>query len=245
MKINQKGFTILEALVIVLGVAIIAAVGWYVYQRQNKEGEPKQPAITNFEECKTAGYPVAESYPEQCHANGQLYVNETPNKGWNTTAKSARGAFEVTFPDGLGEVLKPLGHDAFYVSGPNQPTIAMGGKTSIRALEGLEGPAEGSPQLLSLEIIDAQESPRGFGSEFTLKNDGSSVTGKKYTYVYNRDEPESAGHIYRRLKGDRNYEYIFSIGDGKLFRVYYAVYAADPQDNAQLIEAIIDTVRLL
>jgi hypothetical protein len=34
-------------------------------------------AINNFQECVDAGYPIMESYPEQCMtANGQLFVNQ-------------------------------------------------------------------------------------------------------------------------------------------------------------------------
>jgi len=32
--------------------------------------------ITSFEECVAAGNPVMESYPRQCRANGQLFVEE-------------------------------------------------------------------------------------------------------------------------------------------------------------------------
>lgn len=37
---------------------------------------PEQTKITNFEECVLAGNPVMESYPEQCRANGQTFINE-------------------------------------------------------------------------------------------------------------------------------------------------------------------------
>lgn len=35
-----------------------------------------QTAITNFEECVAAGNPVMESYPRQCSANGETFVEE-------------------------------------------------------------------------------------------------------------------------------------------------------------------------
>jgi hypothetical protein len=35
-----------------------------------------QQPITNFEECAAAGNPVMESYPRQCRANGQTFVEE-------------------------------------------------------------------------------------------------------------------------------------------------------------------------
>lgn len=32
--------------------------------------------ISNFDECATAGYPIMESYPRQCRANNQLFVEK-------------------------------------------------------------------------------------------------------------------------------------------------------------------------
>ena len=38
------------------------------------KNKDKNNEITNFEECVAAGNPVMESYPRQCRANGQTYV---------------------------------------------------------------------------------------------------------------------------------------------------------------------------
>ncbi len=66
---NQKGFSIGQVLLVVLVLGLIGGVGYYVYQRQNK------PNITTFEECKDAGNPIMESYPEQCSADGKTFTN--------------------------------------------------------------------------------------------------------------------------------------------------------------------------
>lgn len=39
-------------------------------------GCEKPIKITNFEECAAAGNPVMESYPKQCRADGELFVEE-------------------------------------------------------------------------------------------------------------------------------------------------------------------------
>jgi len=39
-------------------------------------GENQLQIITNFEECAAAGNPIMESYPRQCRANGQTFVEE-------------------------------------------------------------------------------------------------------------------------------------------------------------------------
>jgi len=38
-------------------------------------------APTNFEECAAAGYPVMESYPRQCSAYGDIFVEVIDNGG--------------------------------------------------------------------------------------------------------------------------------------------------------------------
>ena len=54
--------------------------GWKYHQASNsciwecETSEDKK--ITSFEECVAAGNPIMESYPRQCRANGQLFVEE-------------------------------------------------------------------------------------------------------------------------------------------------------------------------
>lgn len=74
-RINQRGFGILHLLMVVVLVGAIGAVGYFVYSSQNIKEVPKT-SITNFDECVAAGNPVMESYPEQCSADGQTFVNE-------------------------------------------------------------------------------------------------------------------------------------------------------------------------
>lgn len=69
---NQKGFSVGQVLLVVVVLGLIGGVGYYVYQRQNKS------MITTFEECKAAGNPIMESYPEQCSVDGKTYTN--PNQ---------------------------------------------------------------------------------------------------------------------------------------------------------------------
>jgi hypothetical protein len=75
MKITQKGFGLAEVLILVVVVGALGGVGTLVYTRQRTAN--KQVPITNFDECVAAGNPVAESYPEQCFANGQSFINQS------------------------------------------------------------------------------------------------------------------------------------------------------------------------
>ena len=77
-RLNQKGITKINVLLIVLIVAACAAAGYYLFQRAQNSLEEQQPqkAITNFDECVAAGNPVMLSYPEQCAAEGRTFTRE-------------------------------------------------------------------------------------------------------------------------------------------------------------------------
>ena len=57
-------------------------------------GFKSQPVITNFGECAAAGYPIMESYPEQCRTpDGHTFVRDVPPISGNTenTGNSGEG----------------------------------------------------------------------------------------------------------------------------------------------------------
>lgn len=63
---------ILLAGVAVVGVVVAAAAVWL-----SIDGEQElSRVVTSFEECAAAGNPVMESYPRQCAADGQTFVEE-------------------------------------------------------------------------------------------------------------------------------------------------------------------------
>lgn len=83
MKSSQKGFSAVGILIIAV-VGLTGAVIWLVWDKNksdNSISNNSTSSISNFQECKDAGYPIAESYPEQCSANGQTFVNTTKQPG--------------------------------------------------------------------------------------------------------------------------------------------------------------------
>lgn len=95
---------IIVAVIIALGIAMLPVV-------QQRES---QPMVNSFEECAAAGYPIMESYPEQCRTpDGRNFVHEIPPQitafktpvtlYWPSVAKSA------TFQDGLIVTLVEIG----------------------------------------------------------------------------------------------------------------------------------------
>ena len=111
---------------IVLGLGVIVvALGIWMYFVMNKS----EVYITSYEECVAAGYPILESYPEQCKTpSGKTFVHQivvsykdlihvtTPASGELVTSPititgEARGSwyFEGSFPvkliDASGRIL--------------------------------------------------------------------------------------------------------------------------------------------
>ena len=53
----------------------LLAVAWILASAVVTE----EPVIASFEECVSAGFPVAESYPRQCAAYGTTFVESAPS----------------------------------------------------------------------------------------------------------------------------------------------------------------------
>lgn len=110
-KLGQKGIAHLGLVLVMLVIAAIIGVGWYVWRNQNKN-------ITNFDECVAAGNPVMESYPEQCAANGQTFVNERQKNAQDAekieTSEKTSAYLEI--PElGIKMKLDEDTEDAYYV----------------------------------------------------------------------------------------------------------------------------------
>jgi hypothetical protein len=242
-KVNQKGFGTIALVLAVLVIGATIGTGVYI-SRNNKRTANKDSStqnITNFEECVAAGNPVMESFPEQCAANGETFTKDNQhNNGFNTTVASGLNAFEVTFPDGMGDIVKPLDSDSFYVMGTHQPDFKVGGSTTIKESESFGTDA---PSLFSIIVHDSFSDPQGIEENYTLVNGKENpIQGKKYVKIYESDELVGIG--YQRFKGDRDYEYVFPLPNGKQLRVFYSVYGVDPSNNLTTIESIIETIKI-
>ncbi|OGI76259.1 hypothetical protein A3C67_03125 [Candidatus Nomurabacteria bacterium RIFCSPHIGHO2_02_FULL_42_19] len=61
-------------------VIIIILAGGVFYVLSTRTPAPDESAISSFEECVAAGYPVMESYPRQCRTpEGVLFVENVEN----------------------------------------------------------------------------------------------------------------------------------------------------------------------
>lgn len=61
-----------KAFILIIVILLFTGFGaWSQYKDQEVALE-----VTNFEECVQAGNPVMESYPRQCRAGDELFVEE-------------------------------------------------------------------------------------------------------------------------------------------------------------------------
>jgi hypothetical protein len=85
MKKNNK-----ILLVTIAALAIIALVVWYYWDKVDEKGGSHQPqpqsqqqasVVNNFDDCVSAGYQVAESYPRQCKTpDGKTFTEDIGNE---------------------------------------------------------------------------------------------------------------------------------------------------------------------
>ena len=58
-------------------VLVLVALGGLVFAFAKNQEQQHMLAIQSFNDCKAAGYPILESYPEQCKTpDGRTFVND-------------------------------------------------------------------------------------------------------------------------------------------------------------------------
>src|SRR3989344_7219398 len=78
---------------LILAIVIVAGLllSLSVIQEQNKALD-----IANFDECAAAGYPIMESYPEQCRTpDGRLFVRDISNDPYPQEGPTTSGGCAV------------------------------------------------------------------------------------------------------------------------------------------------------
>lgn len=76
-----------------IGIAVVLTVVaglllWFISGQEQGRTEP----VTSFEECAAAGYPIMESYPEQCRTpDGRTFVRDISNDEYDQMPIGERG----------------------------------------------------------------------------------------------------------------------------------------------------------
>ena len=68
--------------VTLIGIAVVLAlIAGLLLSLSNIAKQQKMYSISTFQECKDAGYPIMESYPEQCATpDGRTFVNDAQSQ---------------------------------------------------------------------------------------------------------------------------------------------------------------------
>lgn len=102
---NNKKIIFIVATLILGGlflICFIISIGAYFFSK-----EIRVRSISNFEECVVSGYPIMDSYPQQCATpDGRTFVEELPKP--NITAVPSNDEVRVYSPIELSYVNSPM-----------------------------------------------------------------------------------------------------------------------------------------
>ncbi len=240
-KLSQKGFTVIEGLLILLIVGIIGGVGWHVHKTKDdtsntydnsvNTGEPSKNTIDSFEECKKAGNPIQESYPERCSAGSKSFTNiAQESKDWlQYVAKD--GTYKVKLNDGW--VIDKLKSSDILLTFNNENLKPKAGNRALVKTVS-DGPGEYYDSILFIKV----------------ENDRFSTDSSTETPVFNT---LSGIKVYRTKSVEDNdgqplpkgtKRYYYAIGHkNKTFTVLYSVQPGET-DYHEEVEKVVQTVEL-
>lgn len=217
-KPSQAGFAhigLVLLLIIILGV--VGGGAYYVWHKNHE---------------KKAG-----SSPTNSKTNTS---SDATNNGQSGPVTSGKGAYSISFPNGWN-VLKDDASDSFMVAGETQPAADS---SEVAKVTTTTFGGDGAFVFLAT-IQDKSDVPKGVAKDFTLTNGKDHpIQGKKYVYEYEADTPAGLGASDERIKGDRDYNYVFDLGGGKELRVMYSVYASDPRNLVSTVDQIVNSILL-
>jgi hypothetical protein len=165
---------------IIFDVLVVALAAWFFYQQSTKP-----PAdINSYADCVAAGYPIQESYPEQCRTpDGKSFINPdaitvfpegefTSSKGTIINLKDIEAQARIQSP--LTLTGKVPGNWSFEGSFPVQVTSGSGA-VLVQAAAQLEGEWM-TEELVPFSVTLTFERPDGNNSEgfLVLKKDNPS-----------------------------------------------------------------------
>lgn len=212
---DQKGFSVAEAFIIIIVIAGLSGVGYYVYQHRDKSDDSKKSQ--------------KESKKEEQEHTEEPKEDETAS--WKQV-ESIGGAFTIRVPDGwqlhnyAGNTLN--GDNITYTKG-QQATITT------------ESNEYGGDQrkfnvTVHNEAFQAPQwaSPNQYGTESNSDFSIGDLQGKKYSIEFTQT-------VTGVTAGDRIYQYVFNLSDGRQLSVAYLRNAGDA-DNLERVEQAIKTI---
>lgn len=200
-----------------VALALIAmAVAWLAYRVENLPAQPSSQPSAQTETRMTEKTPTNQS----------------------TTVTSGKGGFTVTLPDGWGPGTKATAADLLIMSGTAQPS--PGENSGVKVTE-VANYGSDNPFVFSIVMLDKGgfAAPQGEATDFSVGKAEDELKGKKYVHTYLKDSETGVGKL--RLAGDRDYEYVFTVG-AKELRVFYSVYGSDPRNHIETVDDIVRSI---
>lgn len=187
MKNNQKGFSVVEILIVIVVVGLLGAAGWLVYDRQNKTNNSEQSAGNTQNGKLKEQQANSEAQPAQTVDETQNWTNFTSSKGWQLRIPDGWELYTDTTSAGL-TAYSSLEYKAGTRAVIEKTSFGRGGPFVLSTGNYAAGdPATEKPDYLTDETV------------FKAKN----VEGRRYTGTLKEDVPMDG------FKGDTIYWYVF------------------------------------
>lgn len=229
MKIIQRSNSAIKRFLLILLLIVISSVSYYVWQSKNQTSS----ILDNASE-------TSQSQNKTNYLGGVVFDSKNCPDGYRTEVTSGKSSFSICIADGWGPIQRVAGSDELWLVGLKQQETQVG--KPVKVLEAAHGPLEGGA-LFAVFIEASSKAPQGHPTKFGFGKDENALQGMRYVYEYPRDTP--AGYMDSdRIKGDRDYVYVFDLGNRKQLRVWYSIYAVDPRNNIQTIDAMVRTIRI-
>lgn len=220
MTSNQKGFSTAETLLILVIVAVIGGVGYYVYKARQETSKSQDNANKSSLEIEASKKQSEEDKkaPEET-ASWLLY--EPPGK-----------QYSVRIPDGWK--LVSLSGTDLYGRNSSDTVYKAGTKATVQAIEGGWDGASS----FGLYYPSASDEPRvKEGEQKGTLTTASGLTAQKYQYTQTT-EPEGIGYA----KGSTVYNYYFDDKGKNIFIQHYVSSGETAQTD--LVEKAIKTLKV-
>lgn len=232
-KYNKVSLAYFSLLLVLL--MLIFGTGLYIWSKRDLSSKTQPSSasaqITNYDECVAAGYPVMESYPEQCAANGKTYTNTTTQQ--QKTTSSINNRFSLELPGGW-KVEKDTQSDHMRVTDYMSAQHKAGSSATV-----VERAIGGSDSRNIFVIFTANEDYQGWTDDTADKTSFTLQDGTKGTR-YTQNYPDTQEGLGGAAKGEIRYEYLFKKGDTYV----HAAYTVIPPENNQVevLEAALRTL---
>lgn len=216
MKNNQKGFSLVEGMLLVLVIAVVGFGGYYVWNQQQKKDTSSQPSPTSSESTNTSEEKDTEEEQEVDKA-----------KDWTVYSGTS---FSVKIPDGwelIGN--REYKNIAAYCSDNSCVTYKEGTRGKVQDTEG----GRGGPFKFGL-FANSNAQVRGAKVEY---NEKANYPVEKYKFTQTGEqEPMDIP------TGGTEYLYIVDRGDDKM-AVTYALFSADDKDESNIVDLLVASIK--